>query len=353
MSRPVGCAWATTEGQKLLSRVLAAAVRGQPVIMRNRRAGALEAIDRIASNDFACTVRTIGGEASENPHRSLAALASPGANSAAHSRLLELISSDELNDAVIVVEPDTRWLKDWIAFAGAFAKARQAFAGAAASLILLVADRLPAPAGCFAVDDDTIIDPLDALVFVRDQVSWPKSRLADVAAAALVEACRGDLDQIACFLNYPAERLFNPQDLIAALPATHDSRMLYWRGRDEACPIWLVQQNPEQLQHRIWRGQLSLIFPWLEEARAEFLSRCANLLPRGLCDKVSAEPLHVSDYEFSHISYGLRVRNADPSLVAAANTLRIARNELAHCRPLAVLDFKQVDEAIRILARAR
>ena len=347
-----GQAWRTPGARRLVYNVLLTATNGAPCIIRNRREGAIAAFCEAAASDFPCPVEVIDARSDIMPLQAIAELASPGANSAAHARLIELIAGEDLRETIFIVRVDSAAITPWVTFAGIFASARRAYPGPAASLVLLTRDACDIPEGCRAWDDNLVIDPLDALIFVRERTEWPRTRLAQAASAVLVEACRGDLDLIDQFLDLKPEQAFNPMAIFRASPPTKSENSLYWRERDEPCPLWLASKDPARLSQRIWRGQLSVLFPWLEELRTEILAKGGRKLSvDGMRDALGGV-LAFEDFEFVQIAYALKQNGAASHLVDAAHTLRLTRNELAHCRPLEVADLQSAEMAARRLIQA-
>jgi len=335
-----------TPGARTLAYVvLQEAMNGRPGILRSRRDGAVDALCQAAASDFPCSIEIIAGRVDIEPKQELAQLASPGASSGARAGLTELIANEGLRDTMVLACVGADCLPHWVTFAGLFASARKAFEGPAAGLILITDERCATPAGCRQWDDDAIIDPIDAMVFIRDQTHWPHSRLVEAATAVLVETCRGDLDLIDRFLDLDPQKAFNPMAVFGTLPPSPEQKPLFWRGRDEPCPLWLLGKNPSGLSQRIWRGQLSILFPWLEEVRTQIVSIGARSFSRAkVCDD-AGRTIKPEDFEFVHIALALRSMGVAQTLVNAAHTLRLTRNELAHCRPIGVADLKAAERA--------
>lgn len=348
-----GEAWRTVAGRRLAHEILSAAEGGQPCILRNRRGGAVATLRETAANDFPCWIHVIQGHVDIAPQQALAALASPGATSAAHARLIELIAGEDLCETVVVVQVESDALAQWITFAGTFASARRAYSGQAAGLVLLTCETCEPPGGCRQFDDDLIVDPLDALIFVRDRTGWPRGRLAEAATAVLVEACRGNMDLILQFLDLDPQQAFNPLAVLRGFPSSEHPRPLRWRDRDEACPLWLARQDESLVAQRIWRGQLSVLFPWLEEVRGEIVTKAAaRLAGVEQRDRLTGDVLAMVDYEFGDIAYALKRKGEPQHLVNSAHELRITRNKLAHCIPLEVSDLAAAELAARGLLHA-
>lgn len=355
-SHEAGRAWRTAGGIGLARRIVVTAKAGTPVVLNASRAGALAALEAMAEDEFAVTALRIFAADDLTPTASLATLIDPRGSFAGNASLVALIADAAVRDGIVIVSTGSADTRPWLAFAGVFASARATFAGPAAGLVLLHDGAGGAgiaaasvPRGCEALDDDAIVDPLDAFVTVRAGSDWPATLTAEAAAAALVEACRGDLDQIAGLALLSPEEAFEPSAVFARSPAADGAAPLRWRDRSESCPFWLAGCDPERLRRRIWRGQLSIVFPWLEETRVRYLEQSGAYLSTDAVDRETGERRDVAAYEFAHIAAALGRSGQDRRQVDAAHMLRHARNELAHCRPLTLHDFQRAQSAAAFL----
>ena len=344
-----GHAWRTRDGIALITQVLGNAIEGRPVLLRARHGGAVVAILESARNEWCWNTYLVTDTAACSPQACLEALVPQDVRATAQGQLLELIAGEELRDAVIIVEVAPVAFKSWLAFAGTFASARRAFNGPAAGLVLLTPDLASAPSNCIALADDGVVDVLDALLFIRDHSNWPRNLLAQAAASVLVEVCRGELDLIQRLIDLSPDQALNPSDAIRALGPSSNERLMHWRSQAEPCPIWLLTNDFGRLTQRVLRGQLGVLFPWLEEMRSVIARRGAKVLPDGLEDKVTGDRLSVLDYEFAHIVVAMSRMGARSSQIDAAIKLRDARNDLAHGRPLGPRMLAEVEVAARTL----
>lgn len=342
-------AWTTRAGEALAGKVIVEAGDGRPVILRSRRAGAVDALLREAENSgFAAQLLEPTGD----PLACLAGLLSAGASAATHSRLVEIIAADGLSDALVIVSVPPGSEADWLTFAGTFATARATFSGAAASLVLLLAENHGCPAGCIALDDNNIVDPIDAHYFARTRGNWPQDLLGETATAAVIEVCRGEFELIESLLDLDPKQAFNPVAALAERLPDHGARLQFWRGRDEACPGWLLRTNSRFLQRRVWRGHLHALFPWLEEVRVDLIEAAAGTLPARWTDERTGEQIAREDFEFLHLALTLGKTGRHGRQAQCAHDLRVTRNELAHCRPLEYEQFVSAVRAARELKAA-
>ncbi len=346
-----GNAWRTGRGQALAVEALTHAVNRRPVLLHARHAGAATLLAESA-NELSYHAHHVTHTAGRTPQACIEALVPPDVRAAARGELLPLIASDDLRDAVIIVEAAPEAFKSWLAFVGLFASVRRHYDGPAASLVVLTPEHCSAPNHCVVLNDDDIVDVLDALLFVRDRSNWSRSRLAQTAAAVVVEVCRGDLDQIDCLLGPSPEHFLDPTAALRNLEPSNDKRLLKWRDQEEPCPTWLLAHDPARLSDRILRGQLSVLFPWLEETRSLVTRRGARQLPAGVENKVTGDRLSVPDYEFAHIVIALIQSGAPRVQIDAAVTLRDSRNDLAHGTPLSSARLAAAQSAARTLVAA-
>lgn len=310
--------WNTPTGRRLGRRILGSAISGTPVLLRTRRVGIDECLSE-ESLHSACDVRHL--DAALEPLKAVAALAGFGDRMARNGSLLSLIGGAALRHSVLVVALEGFDPEPWLSFAGLFASARKQFPEAAAGLVLTSRSALREPRGCARMSDDTIVDDVDATWAMRNWSEWSRSLFNDAAAAIAVEISRGDLDLLRAMAAAGPETCFDPRRWLADAGPVHSPRPLRWRGREEPHPGWLVLNDPDAIQRRRWRGQLGLVLPWLESVRIDYLDR---LRPSGWSE----------DLEFTPLIEQLQRRGGAAKHLKALRTLRTARNDLAHGRPL-------------------
>lgn len=310
----VGECWRTHMGRRLARSVLADAMSGRPVLLRARRAGA-EASMRLESNHLACDIHVAGSSGS--PMSRIAAAAGFGDRMTGTGSLLTMISGAKLRHSVLVVDMTDGDPGSWTTFAGVFATARRQFAEPAAGLVLLTGDVLAPPSGCVSHSDDGIVDVIDAMAAIRNWSGWPLSLFNETAMSTAVEVARGDLDLLRRIASAGPDVAFDPRHWLlgSAVPST--AGHLPWRGREEPDPIWLAHNDPIWLAKRVWRGQLAILFPWLEAVRMDYL-------------QAKGWSSQAENLEFTPLIDLLRTRGGRRLHIDALRDLRSARNELAH-----------------------
>jgi hypothetical protein len=112
-----------------------------------------------------------------------------------------------------------------------------------------------------------------------------------------------------------------------------------WGGEPAEHALWLAANRPEGLAKRVWRGQLAMLLPWIEQYRQMIIARERRHLrpdPRSGTD--------VESLDWGPLSIQLhRVQTLNQLTTA----FRFARNELAHGRPIKWDEIKRCIEAAR------
>jgi hypothetical protein len=317
---------------KLIERLLAAPLEqalerartGRPLILRCRRPDTLERLKELAQIEFFMQVVELTAHG-EPEATLLAAVRNEGLH---HERLVEVATDPALCDTLFLIDCRSMAADAWRSMAGLWAAAnRQKLHGPALCLVGLA---LPAPVGCQALDDGTLVGPAESLLMARRMRPDP-SLIAETADQVAIECARGDLDLLDQLLRLPEADRFYPEAWLARQTETTLDQ-LYWRGREELCPVKLAKAELGLLRQRIWRGQVQILFPWIEVAREKLVTLAGNWLRPGLKDALQ-EPLDVRDYEWSHIAVAFATAGRS-ELSNEAKKIRDLRNMLAHGEPV-------------------
>ena len=106
----------------------------------------------------------------------------------------------------------------------------------------------------------------------------------------------------------------------------------------------LAVSDARELRHRLWRGQVAVLFGWLEELRIAFVN---DLAPR---DQGSGEDMLA--WEWGELAMRMRRTNSRDAANFAENCRKL-RNKLAHVDPVGWDDIATViGQARRIGLRA-
>lgn len=176
-----------------------------------------------------------------------------------------------------------------------------------------------------------VITRTDAMLAALGAIAYPENPLLDrLAVEIAVELCGWDLTGV---VDQVAQRVHDRTDLF--LVPSH-KRM----GADK--PVWehgscdvfdgspfatLEASESRELRRRVWRGQVGILFGWLEEVRLSFVSRVTRGRPND----------YLLGCEWSELTHKL------PSLsreeLDFAERCRRLRNTLAHRNPVLWEDF--------------
>ena len=114
--------------------------------------------------------------------------------------------------------------------------------------------------------------------------------------------------------------------------------------RSFACPLHLAATgNRHEIDRRIWRAQLSSLFPWIEEHRLRIIDRYRKLLR--VDDHLRT--LHVTEIEnieLGALRYQLR-QHIPRAELEHIEALAAMRNDLAHRKPVDPYSF---DRALKL-----
>ncbi|WP_287833560.1 hypothetical protein [Acidiphilium sp.] len=207
---------------------------------------------------------------------------------------------------------------------------------------LLVADLRPE----LTVPGESILQSWRTGLRRGDLVIWAEEHLpttrdglaADLAVVLAVELCAWRLDLAASLVQARLEDL--------AEPVTWLSRRteLPIFGPDPPCPLAILAQDRKNEVHkRIWRAQLTTLFPEIEERRLEVVAthRSRLQLDNHLLDLGVAS---IDEMELGALRFQLR-RYLTRTESEQLDTLVHARNALAHRRPV------DPEDALQLLRR--
>ena len=308
-----------------LDDALEAAAEGRPLILRARRTDtAQRLLDRATYGAVSLEILTVDAD-SPAPQ---AALIEAGARCAPGiADLVECSTSRRLDYKLFVIDLRGRDAGPWLTLAGTFARMRAEVTEGPA--LVLIGSMAGAPAGCDFLDDGGFFGPAEAIMFTGER-RRRAGLLAECADAAAIEVSRGDLAQLGELLDLSDRERFDPTDWLGRQPVSEVK--LLWRTRDEVCATWLARNAPLRLRERVWRGHVSVMFPWIANALADFLEKHGRRLPASLPDRHTGAPIPRAEFEWGELLYCLNQQ--DGSLGDRAYHIKKVRNALAHRRPL-------------------
>jgi hypothetical protein len=182
-----------------------------------------------------------------------------------------------------------------------------------------------------SLDTVGLVGPLDGMAFAAVHATDADSLPARIKAAVAVEVGAWDLNLTELLLGLPLREAVRP-DLHPEQwtdPANIEvvQHLDSWCGESARHAAWMVHNDANGLAKRVWRGQLGVLFPWIEERRREVISRYRRFLK--VTDKTMGD-VDLFDWGPILIQLGNSPKGCPPAVRAA----REIRNELAHGRPV-------------------
>jgi len=114
-----------------------------------------------------------------------------------------------------------------------------------------------------------------------------------------------------------------------------------WGGSACEHPLWLAANRPDLLTKRVWTGQVAVLLPWIETRRLEVIARFVEHLRP---DTVRCGP-DVEALDWGPM--GVQLKREPRWLLDLIETHRVARNELAHGRPVSWAQMTQCISSAR------
>ncbi|MBP7338707.1 hypothetical protein [Niveispirillum sp.] len=252
---------------------------------------------------------------------------------------LEALLNSVLDQELVIifltgVGPDD--LQEWSVFLKRLATAR---ASGRAGPALLVADPpqgLDAPAEALPQIWRAGLRRGDRVIWAEEHLPAAREGLAaDLAVMLAVELCAWRLDLAAMLVRAGLDDLAEP---VGWLSRRTETPIV---GADPPCPLdVLAAQRKGDLYQRIWKAQLTALFPALEGRRLEIV---ATYRSRLRIDEHlrSLGVTSIDQIELGALRFQLRSQLSRPEL-QRLETLTRARNALAHLQPVDPDDVLQL-----------
>jgi len=204
------------------------------------------------------------------------------------------------------------------------------------------------------VPNEALLKKRDILDFLRDEDPFfhacqcssrdggNRSIEEDIRVHVCSELALWDFDLCRHLLNFSLEELLDPTDLLKQYAAEKKGTVessVQVDNNNSSKPNKLsavdlaLNGNREELNRRIWRGQVQVLFPLIEDQRYKLIqhlqSTCPSVLRNAENDDgvIEIGPLH---------RCMLRERKCSPRLVDLARRLKKIRNDVAHLKVCAV-----------------
>lgn len=198
--------------------------------------------------------------------------------------------------------------------------------------------------GAIAHSWQGVVSRTDATLCALSAIDPPGDPLTDrLAAEMAIALCGWDLASVA---NEAARRAKNHSALFA-VPECAQKSATTGRWEDGLCDnfdgVPFANQlvcDPRELRRRLWRGQVAVLFGWLEELRIEFIDSL----------KLPAENPVRDLYNCEWTWLAVRMREtASHDAADLAESCRRMRNKLAHMQPVSWDDISNViGQALRM-----
>jgi hypothetical protein len=184
-----------------------------------------------------------------------------------------------------------------------------------------------------------VFGPLDGAAYAAAMPRSPRPLESRLITSVAIEVAAWDVALLDRLTVLPPDQAARPDLYLAAWA---DPRMEAWRNRPVAWEagsledwggepaehaLWLAANRRPALTKRVWRGQLAMLLPWIEQHRQAIIERERKALRP---DPQRSGP-DVESLDWGPLAVQLeRV----PELRRLLPAFREARNELAHGRPI-------------------
>lgn len=237
---------------------------------------------------------------------------------------------------ILLAKLEKRDLNGWSMFLERFASARVSGRPGPSLLVIDPPPGLIIPTVALAKDWRTGLRRGDLVIWAEEHLPTTREGLAaDVAVALAVELCGWRLDIGASLAQAGLDDLADPINWLSRRP---EKPIL---GTSPLCPLAIfVENRKSELQQRIWKAQLSSLFPALENWRLDLVTKHRNRL-RIDEHLRSLGITSVDEIELGALLFQLR-RYLNRPDAAQLDTLARARNKLAHRQPVDPEDVLQL-----------
>ena len=184
-----------------------------------------------------------------------------------------------------------------------------------------------------------VFSPLDGAAYAAAMPRTLRPLEARLVASVAIEVAAWDVDLLDRLTALPPQQAVRPDRHVDSwddgqtsrwrgLPAVWENGCIDdWGGEPAEHALWLAANKPDALTKRVWRGQLPMLLPWIEQYRQMIIERERRALkPDLLRSGVDIESL-----DWGPLSVQLQ---RVPELKKLLPAFRFARNELAHGRPI-------------------
>jgi hypothetical protein len=200
-----------------------------------------------------------------------------------------------------------------------------------------------------------VFGPLDGAAYAA---ALPRGRgplEARLVASVAIEVAAWDVTLLDRLTALPSEQAVRPDLHVDAwddgetakwrgiTPSWQEGCMDDWGGEPTEHALWIAANRPKALTKRVWRGQLAMLLPWIEQYRQTIIEQ----------ERRNLRPDARSGPDVESLDWGPLAYQLDRVAVMKrlAHAFREARNELAHGRPILWSHVKLCIEAAKAWRR--
>ena len=251
-------------------------------------------------------------------------------------------------ETVAIIEPTRETQASWATLVGRLIRARADSDYGLQPFLLWTGDD-PPPGDLPRIDWGGRLRRMDVAVWA--ELHAPLTRpepIATLAAVLAVELCGWRLDLAAELASARMEDILDPLGWLEGRSDSSSDAIAQVNGAAMPCPLALAASGEvAALRTRVWRAQLSALFPWIEEQRQKVIARHRDRLRvDGRLRELGVT--RVDDIEFGSLAYQLRGR-VTPLEAGLVDGFAELRNDLAHRKPVRSETLERVlREAVRL-----
>ncbi|MDV6032459.1 MAG: hypothetical protein F9B45_20710 [Phycisphaera sp. RhM] len=193
-----------------------------------------------------------------------------------------------------------------------------------------------------------IVREIDSRLFIELIASQSKNAGLESAISISIATELGgsDLDLIERLAAKSLEELLDPKSVLLEFARNSawcspecrtwcDGGLESFRDRPRIHSSVVALTNDEsEIRKRIWHGQLTTVFPYLEERRLDMLPRLKPFLRNFDLRDPQGYPVELEDLEWGSIAHFIQKSAAPTQIADEVRLLRDLRHELAHLRPI-------------------
>ncbi|MER9458278.1 hypothetical protein NKI80_00045 [Mesorhizobium sp. M0387] len=184
-----------------------------------------------------------------------------------------------------------------------------------------------------------VFGPLDGAAYAAALPRGGRPLEARLVASVAIEVAAWDVVLLDRLTALPPEQAVRPDLHLAAwdngetarwrgmAPTWEKGCLDDWGGEPTEHVLWIAANRPSALAKRVWRGQLAMLLPWIEQYRQAIIEQ----EKRNLRPDITRSGPDIESLDWGPLAFQL---DRVPNVKRLAHAFREARNELAHGRPI-------------------